>query len=75
MTMTEKNYHCLGATCSKVRKERSNHYGKIYNIFCPVCASEGRSPLQSWECTDPKPEGAWVPEDWKPITVTIKEGE
>lgn len=70
--MTEKNYRCLGATCTKTRKEKTNHYGTIYNIPCPVCASEGRSPLQSWGCIDDIPEGGWVPEEWKQTVVITK---
>lgn len=69
--VTVKNYKCCGATCSKTRQEKTNHYGKIYNIFCPVCASEGRSPLQSWECTDPVPQDGWIPEEWTPASIEV----
>ena len=67
--ITEKNYRCCGATCSKTRKEKTNHFGKIYNIHCPVCASEGRSALQSWECTDPVPKDGWIPPEWDILIV------
>lgn len=70
--MTEKNYRCCGATCSKTRKEKTNHFGKIYNIHCPVCESEGRSSLQSWQCTDPVPEDGWIPPEWNILIVEPK---
>ena len=73
MEMSEKTYRCTGKTCTKQRKEKTNHYGKIYNIPCPVCASEGRGPLQSWECIDPIPAGGWVPHEWiNTATILIK---
>ena len=75
MKMTEKNYRCVGTTCTKTRKEKTNHFGKIYNIPCPVCISEGRGPLSVWECTDPVPENGWVPEEWTTKTVIIRKGD
>lgn len=69
--ITKKTYKCCGLTCTKTREELTNHYGKIYNIFCPVCASEGRGPLQSWECISPIPEDGWVPPEWETL-LTIK---
>lgn len=63
--MTVKTYQCRGLTCTKTRQEKTNHYGSIYNIFCPVCASEGRNPLQSWRCLDAVPVDGWVPDEWE----------
>ena len=74
MIISEKNYRCCGATCTKRRKEKTNHYGKIYNITCPVCLSEGRGLLQAWECIDPVPQDGWIPNEWQPITLIIKGG-
>lgn len=70
--VTEKNYRCTGSTCTKTRKEKTNHYGKIYNIPCPVCSSEGRGLLSVWECIDPTPKDGWVPEDWTTTTLLVE---
>jgi transcription elongation factor Elf1 len=65
-----KAYQCT--RCNHEESHQTNHWGSIYNIKCKGCAWKNpMEPFSVFKCTEDAPEGYALPEEWKPITITM----
>lgn len=68
--LTLKRYRC--SKCGHLRTATTNHYGNTWSWgrvnTCPQCPPHAKYPefggSTLWECIEPIPDGAWVPETW-----------
>lgn len=65
--VSSKPYCC--SECGHKEDHSTNHYGEIY-IRCPKCSWKSpTSPIKTFTCQEPIPEGWGTPEPWKVLTL------
>jgi len=58
-----KKYQC---GCGFVSVFSTNHWGDIYNTYCPKCMT-----ITTWQCCEAIPKGYTLPPKWDDVIVPL----